>query len=109
MAPKATHAKLRYIFSLQSVVAIRYTLKSWNVLKQDAMPIQTTALRDQVMGIETSKFLPKTIVFSFQDVKSCSLIDTIIVFLDIIHLTQRFGDWILPPSSGGPYSVGHNR
>jgi hypothetical protein len=39
---------------------------------------------------------------------------TTIVFLDVIHRpvlfkTQRFGDWILSPSSGGTYSVGPNR
>jgi hypothetical protein len=43
------------------------------------------------------------------------LVYTIIVFLDIIHNpifienTQRFGDSILSPSSGGSYSVGPNR
>jgi hypothetical protein len=42
------------------------------------MPTQTTALRDQVMGIQTSKFLPKTIAV-FWDVKPCRLIDKIIV------------------------------
>jgi hypothetical protein len=42
-------------------------------------------------------------------------INTLILFLDIIHRpvfiynTKRFGDWILSPSSGGTYSVGPNR
>jgi hypothetical protein len=41
--------------------------------------------------------------------------NAVIVFEDIIrrpvfiYNTQRFGDWILSPSSGGTYSVGLNR
>jgi hypothetical protein len=41
-------------------------------------------------------------------------INTNIMFLDIMHRPvyfskQRFGAWILSPSSGGTYSVGPNR
>jgi hypothetical protein len=57
---------------------------------------------------EISRWLPGSI-------RETKKINTIIVFVDIVHRhvfylnSQRFGDWILYPSSGGIYSVGPKR
>jgi hypothetical protein len=60
---------------------------------KDAMPTQTTALRDQVigmMGIETSKFIPK-IISVFLGCEAVQL-DIIIVFLLLLYLKHKVSE-----------------
>jgi hypothetical protein len=66
-------------------------------------------------------FLEEILLLAMSD-KKTQVINTDIMFLDIIHRpvfiqkhrpvyfsVQRFGDWILSPSSGKTSSVGPNR
>jgi hypothetical protein len=66
-------------------------------------------------------FLEEILLLAMSD-KKTQVINTNIMLLDIIHRPvliqkhrpvcfskQRFGDWILSPSSGKIYSVGPNR